>query len=492
MCRGVRLNFRASWTLFVPVAACALLALWMAASAARLQTANFSLLVYALSNLIVFSDALDFALRMYVCRRLPGNASGTSPRDRLISGARQLSIDLAAAARVAACNLHAPVRPFAIVASVFNLENQLEAFMEAFLPYRDRVWLISDGSTDHTVERLRQAGWRCIDDGVNRHKPGALRCLLETLPAQIETVMTIDPDMRIRGSQEGSTLEFERVVAEFQQSGAAAACPRIMIEEDGFLGRFQAFEYALTFGLGRCSLADYVITSGVALYRRDALTRALSRHSLSVYAEDLENAAILLGEGEQIYYDGRLVVSTEGPASWRYWFSQRIGWFYGLIKVYSERFQDLWRISARSPFAAYQYLLYIGGLTLALHPFKVLGVMLLWVSFANGLDHLFGLGWLPDGGLTNRLYFTAAAAKYLVLGSLGLFAVVPRRERAYVAPIMPLYLLYAMAHVVPMTIGFGNWFALRLWGRRLYRDHYQADDYLIAASRAGQFQAEHG
>jgi len=396
------------------------------ASAARLQSANFSVLVYALSNLIVFTDLLDFALRLYVCRRRPGNAARAKLPDRLGTGAGQLSIDLAATTPPAAAYPRTSVRPFAIVASVFNLEDQLEAFMEAFLPYRDRMWLISDGSTDHTVERLRQAG----------------------------------------STQEGSTLEFERVVAEFQQSGAAAACPRVMIEEDGFLGRFQAFEYALAFGLGRRSLADYTITSGVALYRREALTRVLSRHSLSVYAEDLENAAILLGEGEQIYYDGRLVVSTEGPASWRRWFSQRIGWFYGLIKVYSERFDDLRRISARTPFASYQYLLYVGVVTLALHPFKVLGVMLLSVSFANGLDNLFGLDWLPDGGLTNPLYFAAAAAKYLVLGSLALLTVVPRRERAYIAPIMPLYLLYAMVHVVPMTVGFGNWFAMQFQAER--------------------------
>jgi hypothetical protein len=118
--------------------------------------------------------------------------------------------------------------------------------------------------------------------------------------------------------------------------------------------------------------------------------------------------------------------------------------------------------------------------------------MLLWVSFANGLDNLFGLDWLPDGGLTNPLYFAVAAAKYLLLGLLGLFTVVPRLERRYVAPILPLYLLYAMVHVAPMTVGFVNWVAVRMWGRRLYRDHYQAGDHLIHAARAGRFQTEHG
>ena len=103
-----------------------------------------------------------------------------------------------------------------------------------------------------------------------------------------------------------------------------------MIEPDGFLARFQAFEYALAFRVGRESLADFSITSGVSFYRRDALVRALHEHSLSVYAEDFENAVILLGHGERIYYDGRLVVSTEGPGTLQRWFSQRVGWYHGL------------------------------------------------------------------------------------------------------------------------------------------------------------------
>jgi hypothetical protein len=51
---------------------------------------------------------------------------------------------------------------------------------------------------------------------------------------------------------------------------------------------------------------------------------------------------------------------------------------------------------------------------------------------------------------------------------------VPRAERAYAAPIVPLYLCYAITHIVPMTVGFANYFALRLFGRRLYQDHYES------------------
>src|SRR5438874_8744599 len=64
--------------------------------------------------------------------------------------------------------------------------------------------------------------------------------------------------------------------------------------------------------VGRRSLADYGVTSGVSIYRRDALEWALEQHSMSIYAEDLENTVVLLHAGERIYYDGRLVVSTAG------------------------------------------------------------------------------------------------------------------------------------------------------------------------------------
>jgi len=366
-----------------------------------------------------------------------------------------------------------PASPFAIIASVYNLEEQLEEFLSAFAPYRERVWLISDGSTDNTLLRLRQAGWRCFDDGINRRKPAALRRLLERLPAHIETVMVIDPDIRIRGVNEGSSIDLEQFVSDFQQSGAAAACPRVMIEPDGFLARFQAFEYALAFRVGRESLADFSITSGVSFYRRSALEQALSRHSLSVYAEDFENAVILLNLGERIYYDGRLVVSTEGPGSLPRWFSQRVGWYHGLIKVYTERFPEIFRISRRSPFAMYHYLLYVGGLSLAMHLVKILSAVLLLASFLSGLDALLLDRFVPQGSFANPANFVAAASSYLALGLIALFTSVPRSERAYVAPILPLYLCYALTHIVPMTVGFANFLALKLFHRRLYQDHYE-------------------
>jgi cellulose synthase/poly-beta-1,6-N-acetylglucosamine synthase-like glycosyltransferase len=464
-----------SWTLFVPLAVYGLLLGWIALSAANVQPEEFSALIYVLGNLIVFTDAIDFGLRLYAHRRHTAVAVDLGADDSEL-----LSVDLAAGR--GAEDGTAGVRPYAIVASIFNLDEQLDDFMERLRPYRDHVWLVSDGSTDNTVKRLHQAGWRCLEEDVNRHKPAALRRLLSTLPPRIETVMVIDPDVKICGRHEGSAVDLERVIADLQMSGAAAACPRVTIEPDGLLARFQAFEYALAFVVGRRSLADFGVTSGVSIYRRDALQRALDQHSLSVYAEDLENAVVLLRDGERIYYDGRLVVSTEGQRSLRRWYSQRVGWYFGLLRVFTQRFYELWLIGRRSPFAMYNFIAYMAVLGLILHVLRVASAALLLVSLLVSADNAFGFNLLPDGRVLNPVYFAAAVGSYCALGALALFTVVPKRERAYIAPIVPIYFLYVLVHIAPMTVGFGNWVALRLWGRRLYRDHYESLDADVASA----------
>ena len=153
------------------------------------------------------------------------------------------------------------------------------------------------------------------------------------------------------------------------------------------------------------------------------------------------------------------------------WFSQRVGWYHGLIKVYFERFPQVLRVSRRSPFAAYHYLVYLGVLSIAMHLFKVASAALLILSLACGVDALLFDRLLP--GL-NPEYFAAAASGYLALGVIALFTSVPKSERAYAAPIVPLYLGYALVHLIPMTLGYLNYFSLKLFRRRIYQDHYES------------------
>src|SRR5437763_1758214 len=396
---------RRPWPLLVPLGVYALLLAWIGFSAAAVQGYDFSYLLYALANLIVFTDSIDFGVRLYVHRRHTAVSSDLSR-----GAVRHLSIDLPAAQRKGSGpgTGRTAVRPWAIIASVFNLGDEVDEFMERLAPYREHIWLISDGSTDNTAKRLQLAGWRCLDEEVNRHKPGALRHLLATLPPRVETVMVIDPDVRICGRHEGSVVDLERAIADLQQSGAAAACPRIAIERDGFLARFQALEYTLCFMVGRRSLADYGVTSGVSIYRRDALEWALAQHSMSIYAEDLENTVILLHAGERIYYDGRLVVSTHGPHTVRRWYSQRVGWYYGFLRLYTQRTRELLRIGRRAPFAMYNFIGYMGVLGLGLHVLRIASAALLLVSAAAIFDSLFALGLLQTGRAINPVSFAGA------------------------------------------------------------------------------------
>jgi cellulose synthase/poly-beta-1,6-N-acetylglucosamine synthase-like glycosyltransferase len=193
-----------------------------------------------------------------------------------------------------------------------------------------------------------------------------------------------------------------------------------------------------------------------------------------VYAEDFENAVLLLSAGGRIYYDGRLVVSTEGPGTLQRWFSQRVGWYHGLIKVYTERFSEITRVARRSPFAAYHYIVYVGGLSLAMHLVKIVSAALLVLSFLAGLDALLLDNLVPQGSVTNPAYFTAAVTSYLALGVIALFTVVPPQERAYCAPIVPLYLCYAIVHIIPMSVGFLNFFWVKIFRKRIYQDHYES------------------
>src|SRR5262249_61498473 len=119
------------------------------------------------------------------------------------------------------------------------------------------------------------------------------------------------------------------------------------------------------------------------------------------------------------------------------WFSQRVGWYHGLLKVYTERLGAIWRISRRTPFAAYHFIVYIGGLSLVLHLVKIVSALLLLLSLIGGFDSLFLAHLLPRNTLTSPSYFIRAVGRYLPPGVLGLFTLRPAAAPAHAAPLPP-------------------------------------------------------
>lgn len=422
---------------------------------------SFNIGLYVLASMTFFIDLLDILFRLYLRREQAILSRVRTP------AATSVPIDVG---DFSPYEMRLHIKPYAVIAAVHNLAPAaLDEFLAAMAPHRSKLWIIDDASTDDTWDRLVASGVHCIRSDRNRQKPGAIKVLLAELPPEIATVIVVDPDARFLTGEE----DFNRVLFEFQRSEMAALCPRICIRRSRLLTRFQQLEYSLSFSIGRKALADFTITSGIAVYRRDALRQVLEAHSLSVYAEDLENAILLLESGERVYYDGRLVVETDGMTTIGRLFSQRVGWSFGLIKVYASHWRRLLRQSRRGVAFAYQYGVYIGVFMLLLHPLKLAGVVLLVLSALKNLDLITGLRGLPESGATNALYFVAAYLKYTGLAILSIPLAVRRSERRDVLGIVPLYMFYAVAQVIPITIGYLNWFTLRAWGRRVYRDHYQ-------------------
>src|SRR6202022_3094700 len=127
-----------------------------------------------------------------------------------------------------------------------------------------------------------------------------------------------------------------------------------------------------------------------------------------------------------------------------------------------ERFREIRKLASRGFSAKYQFLVYLGVFTLLFQPLKMISFALLLGSLAQGLDGMLGLGWLPYSSLTDPVYFFSALVKYTLLISAIVLIVVPHEERRYVIPIVPLYLFYALAQVIPTTVGYANWFSLRV------------------------------
>jgi cellulose synthase/poly-beta-1,6-N-acetylglucosamine synthase-like glycosyltransferase len=370
------------------------------------------------------------------------------------------------------------LNPYAIIASVHNEADDIDRFLTAVQPFKDVVWLIDDASGDSTAMRLRQEGWHCLAGTVNRNKPGAIYHLLRTLPPEIETVVIMDPDVRWRAAPGTERAVLEEVIVDLQRSGAAALTPRIQARRRGWLVECQALEYELCCGLGRKSLGDLCCNSGVSVYRRRALEAAMARHSLSIYAEDLENSLILLAAGKRIYYDDRLVVETEAKRTWRGLFSQRVGWSFGCAKLFLERIPLLLAVARRSPLGAYQYLIYLGLNGILLLPLKLFTIGILMMSLLRAVDDLLMANLVPQYAWNDPFLFVLWYAKSTTVLLIACLAAVPSGERARYLVTIPLYGLYTLLQYLPMTVGYLNLLSVKLLGRRLYADHYERNPRL--------------
>lgn len=446
------------------LAAIALVAVagWAVASVTGLLEGGWRVVIFMLASLALAMDTVDLAVRVWLKRVHGAHQRGPSTDLGLP--------EISNAERTAALS------PYAIVASVYNEADDLDRFLAVLEPFKDVVWLVDDASDDGTLLRLRRDDWKCIAGGVNRKKPGALLHLLRKLPAEIQTVVVMDPDVRWVAPPGTERSVLEEVISDLQRSGAASCTPRIQARRGGWLEECQALEYELACGLGRKSLGELSANSGVSVYRRSAIESALMRHSLSVYAEDFENSLLLLAAGERVYYDDRMIVETWAKKTFRSLFSQRVGWSFGCIKVVFERMALLPTIARRSPLGAYQYIVYLGFNGILLFPLKLASLGILLMSLLNCVDDLFMTQLVPDASWNNPLLFALWYAKSLAILAIACIAALPRGERQRHLAVLPFYAGYVLLQYLPTAVGYLNLLSVRFAGRRVYADHYDANE----------------
>ena len=249
-----------------------------------------------------------------------------------------------------------PVRPYAIIASVFNLTEHLEEFTESSTLPRSRVAhqrrldrQHRDAAAAGGLALLRRWRQSAKARGIGSCSNG---CHGTSRPSwsSIPTSASVD-------SASGSSADLEHFVGDFQQSGAAARVPASH-DRAGRISRPLSVVRIRARVPGRAEEAWRTTASLRVAYRYTAASALCARTARAFVLR------IRGGPGERRDFPRpwrahllRWPTGGEhgGTRDLRRWFSQRVGWYHGLLKVYTERLGEIWSISRRTPFATYHY-----------------------------------------------------------------------------------------------------------------------------------------
>ncbi len=109
---------------------------------------------------------------------------------------------------------------------------------------------------------------------------------------------------------------------------------------------------------------------------------------------------------------------------------------------------------------------------------------MLLLSLLSGIDALLLDNVVLRQSLFNPEYFTAAISSYLALGVIALFTSVPEVRALLCCAHRSSVSVLCHRSRHPDDRGFLNYFALRLFRRRIYQDHYESPP--IPACRTGK------
>lgn len=228
-----------------------------------------------------------------------------------------------------------PLPRYAIVLAAHDEERGLASTLDAIVADvggRAPIHVVSDGSTDRTVEIARRFASRGVivhELPQRRGKSAALAHALEAVDAPF--VVTLDADTR---PDPGA---IERLVHTCAGNGVGAATGAIRAARaDGILRAMQAFEYAAIVGPGKRAEdvigAMFTVSGAAAAYATDAV-RAVGGFASTSATEDIDLSWRLQRAGHRVRYAADAGFRVETPATWRALVLQRTRWSLGLFQV---------------------------------------------------------------------------------------------------------------------------------------------------------------
>jgi len=434
------------------------------------RSSSFLRIVIALPITVIAVDGGDRILRYFIeVKRLSRQLKMRQEAGEVPRGMKPY-LEVVARERESDLLTEFELKPYRVVASVYNIAGEWDQILENLAPFRDKLFLIDDDSPDDTYEVVKASGVEIIRNPENTNKPGAIFYAVQHLPPEVETVIVMDPDVLLP-----DRLSVERVLYDFQRSGAGGAAVNVLPERPrkhprSLMFQCQAIEYELSMYCGRDIPHNFVFVSGAfGIYNRKAHEPALAGSSRSVYAEDFETSLMIMADGWRTYFDGRVVVRTDVPEGLYSFTMQRMGWYFGLAKV---ALSSVFKIrKCKDPFLRYQFYLYNLGLTVFFHPFRVAAMFTVLLSVFG-----YAFGWISPSIARYQvlpiylIVFVMLFYQFLALDAFVGSMTLDGKD----FPVVLFYPLFMMYQVfIPITIGYLNYVTWLLVKRKVIRDPYE-------------------
>ncbi|MGB9978247.1 glycosyltransferase [Methanobacterium sp.] len=377
------------------------------------------------------------------------------------------------------------VNPYAIIMSVYNIENDWDYFKKIIEPWKNEVYIVDDNSSDKTRDLITAGGFNLIKNPLSNHKPYSIRYGLSKLPSEIKTVMVIDPDVEIP-----DRITLERAIFDFQRSKAAACGLEVLPsfnQDKNMVWTCQMLEYEDSMSLGRIVPHNHVFTSGAsALYKRDILEEMLKQTSLSMYAEDMEISIQLISSKLRTYFDKRVTTRTLIPPTLKKLTLQRMSWSFGQLKVTTSYFKKAF--IKDDPFFIYNFYIYNFFIIILMHPLRVISIIAYFISLGAILlgyfnPYYLSYEFIPTFTLLFMTIFFVLWSIESIFWSSNIHQKIKEDKNWNFTGYITALVVYAFYRfyliLIPNTLGYLNFISFKLFKRMIFKDAYQINKYLF-------------